>query len=301
MTNSRADRRERAALGLVHRAAQADVMHASPPADRSAVAVTRFRFRRLDVALPALGVPAFGINYGPEMQLQRTLHGRHVSGRGVAGHLSLLPPDSPSRWVFDKPGDVALVCLDRRLFDDAVAEIAGREPGAVEIRPEFAIRDLTLERIAHQLLQAVAGQGHGGRLETETLAHDLARHLLTAHTNLEVRGAARRRAMVPSRLRRVEEFVLAHLPLDISLKDIAAAAGMSVFHFAKAFRQTTGTTPYGYVTEHRLYRARSLLHEGKLTIGQIARAVGFSHGRFATVFKRRMRMTPSEFRAVLRA
>jgi len=36
-----------------------------------------------------------------------------------------------------------------------------------------------------------------------------------------------------------------------------------------------------------------------LSIGQIASAVGLSHGRFTAVFGREMGMTPSEFRAVL--
>jgi AraC family transcriptional regulator len=300
-TSDQPSPRDWAPLGLLHALAEAEVMLVSPEADRHTVAATRFRFNRLDVELPALGVPAFGINYGAEMLLQRTLHGRRTSGRGLAGDLSLLPPHSPSRWTFDKPGDVALVCLDRGLFDEAVGHLSGRGPGAVEIMPRFVIRDLTLERIAHQLLQAIAGRSAGGRLETDTLAHDLACRLATAHTNLEVRGTVWRHAMAPSRLRRVEEFVLAHLPRDISLEDIAAVAGMSVFHFAKSFRKATGRTPYGYVTEHRLRRARSLLHDHRLTIGQIAHAVGLSHSRFATVFKRCMRMTPSEFRAVLSA
>jgi AraC family transcriptional regulator len=299
--NRPADRPECIAVGLVHALADAQVIQVSPEADWGAVAATRFRFKRLDISLPALGVPAFGINYGPEMQLERTLHGRRVSGRGVAGHLSLLPPHSPSRWVFDKPGDVALVLLNPRLFEAAIAEVADRALGAVEIMPEFAIRDLTLERIAHHLLKAIAVHGAGGRLHIELLAQELAGHIMATHTNLELEPGTtgRSHAMAPSRLKRAEAFILENLPVDISLKDIAAAAGMSVFHFAKAFKQATGRSPYGYVTEQRLHHARSLLHDRKLSVGQVAQAVGFSHARFTTVFRRNMRMTPTEFRTVL--
>src|SRR5262245_46435689 len=164
MTEGQPERPESAAVGLVHALAGARVMQVSPAEDWNAIAATRFRFTRLDIDLPALGQPAFGINYGAEMQLERTLHGRRSSGRGLAGDLSLLPPDSPSRWVFDKPGDLALVVLDRRVFDQAVAETTSKSPGAVKIMPKFVVRDLTLERIAHQLLRAISGQSAAGRV-----------------------------------------------------------------------------------------------------------------------------------------
>lgn len=301
MTNSHADPLERSALGIVYARADAEVIRESPPEHWDAVAATHFRFSRLDITLPALAEPAFGINYGEEMHLQRTLNGRNVRGHGVPGALSLLPPGADSRWQFHKPGEVALVVLNRQLFGDAAQRIAGRSLGAVEVKPEFAIRDLTLERIAHQLLAAIALEEPGGRLGREGLAVNLASHMLTQHSNLELRRRVHRHGMAPIRLRRVEEFVLAHLPRDIGLKDIAAVAGMSVFHLAKAFKQSTGKTPYGYVTEHRLHRARSLLHDRKLSIGEIAKAVGLSHGRFATVFRKQMAMSPSQFRAVLHA
>jgi len=93
--------------------------------------------------------------------------------------------------------------------------------------------------------------------------------------------------------------MLSNLQIEMSLEDIAKAAGMSLFHFAKAFRQTTGRTPHKFLTEQRLLHARSLLHNRNLSIGQIAKAVGLSHGRFTAVFGREMKMTPSEFRDVL--
>jgi AraC family transcriptional regulator len=107
--------------------------------------------------------------------------------------------------------------------------------------------------------------------------------------------------MSPSKLKRAEDFIVSNLQIDMSLDDIAGAAGMSLFHFAKAFRQTTGRTPHRYLTEQRLLHARSLLHDRSFSIGQIAKAVGLSHGRFTAVFGREMRMTPSEFRDVLQS
>lgn len=300
MTHGASQRPEWAALETVHTLADAHVALASPEKDWDLVAATRFRLGKIDVDLPALGVPAFGINYGPDMQLERTLHGRRISGCGTAGHLSLLPPDAATRWVFDKPGDIVLVFLNRTLFDRAIEESIGRPAGSVEIVPAFNTRDLVLERIAHQLLLEIAAPSDG-RLFTERIAQELAAHLIDAHSSYVPPTAARVPTMAPNRLRRAEDFILANLQSDMSLQDIANVAGMSLFHFAKAFKHATGHAPHQYLREHRLRRARALLHDANLSIGEVARRVGFTHSHFTEVFTKEMRMTPSKFREVLRA
>jgi AraC family transcriptional regulator len=299
MPVSEAGRPEHSVLELVHRLAAAQVTLVSPPSQWSCVAASRFRMGKLDISLPPLGAPTFGVNYGREMHLERTIHGRRVSGRGAAGHLSILPPDAPTRWVFNEPGDVALVFLNRELFDQAIGAGAERDPAFVEVVPRFVIRDLVLERIAHRLLKAIA-EPDASRLLTEEIAQDLASHLILAHSNVQLsRPSERTYAMAPGKLKRAQEFIVANLNADMSLKDIAAAAGMSLFHFAKSFKDTTGRSPHQFLTQCRLLHARSLLHDATLSIGQIAKAVGLSHGRFTAVFGREMGMTPSEFRAVL--
>ena len=158
-----------------------------------------------------------------------------------------------------------------------------------------------LERIAHRLLKEIFEPG-ATRLLTEELAQELASHLIRTHSNLDhLQGSDHSRSMAPGRLKRAEEFIVSNLQVEMSLQDIAGAAGMSLFHFAKAFKQTTGRTPHQFLTGQRLLHARSLLHDGRLSIGQIARAVGLSHSHFTAVFARQMGMTPSKFRDVLQS
>jgi AraC family transcriptional regulator len=292
-------RPEWSALEIVHELAGADVSAVSPLADWDFVAATRFRFSNIDVHLPTLGVPAFGINYGADMRLERTLRGRQIRSAAGPGHLSLLPPDDQSRWLFDKPGDIMLVVLNRSYLDRAIEAATGWSPKAVEIKPQFVIRDLTLERIAHQLLSKIFNPAFDSKLRTECLAQELAEHLLHTHSSLDLRPPSRPHTMSPIRLKRVEDFIEANLGQDMSLMDIANAAGMSLFHFAKVFKQATRKSPHQYLTERRMLQARSLLHDGRLSIGDVASAVGLSQNRFGIVFKRLLHMTPSRFREVL--
>jgi AraC family transcriptional regulator len=289
---------ERSALQTVHQLADARIALASAQSSWTSVAATRFRMGKIDVTLPALGVPAYGVNYGQRMRLRRTLNGRTVETTAGAGQLSLLTPDAQTRWVFEEPGDVALVFLGSETLDRAIAEGTGRDRSAVEIAPKFAIRDLVLERIAHRLLKEISEPGPASSLIADELAEELAVHLIASHSNIPQRRG-HLYTIAPSRRRRAVEFMMANIDGEVSLADIANAAGMSLFHFAKAFKQATGQAPHQYLTTQRLLRARALLHDKRLSIGEIAGSIGLSHSHFTLVFRRLMGMTPTKFREVL--
>jgi AraC family transcriptional regulator len=85
----------------------------------------------------------------------------------------------------------------------------------------------------------------------------------------------------------------------MSLQEIADAAGVSAFHFARGFKRATGLPPHRYLTQQRLLRARALLHDPSLSIGEVAQAVGFTHSHFSALFTRHLGMTPTKFREVL--
>jgi AraC family transcriptional regulator len=288
------------ALKTVHARANAEVLLTSLESGWNAAAASRFRLGRMDVRLPPLGVPAFGINYGQPFKLERTLHGRRTSATATPGHLAILPPDSPTRWVFDKQGDIVLVYLSPKVLEEAVTQGPGREAAWAELVPRFLIRDLALERIAHLLLREICEAGPDTGLSVDVLAQDLAEHLIAAHSNRQPSAGRPRHALATGCLRRAEEFIRSNLGRPMTLREIADAAGVSAFHFARGFKRATGQPPHQCVMEQRLLRARSLLHNPGLTIGEVAQAVGFTHSHFTALFTRRLGMTPTAFREVLR-
>lgn len=291
---------ERQALNTIHTHASARVRLASLENSWAAIATSRFLLGRIDVTLPPLAAPTFGINYGDPLKLERTLNGHRTSGSVTPGQLAILPPDVATRWSFDTTGDIVLVSLSPDVLNEAIMDGTDRDPRLAEILPRFLIRDLMLERIAHQLLREICEERPEGRLAAQALAQELAQHLIAAHSNLSPRTPSRY-TMAPAKLRRTLEFIQANLTREISLQELADAAGMSLYHFAKSFKQTTGYPPHRYLTEQRLRQARILLHDATLSIGDVARAVGFSHSGFAVLFTRYMGMTPTKFRNVLRS
>lgn len=79
---------------------------------------------------------------------------------------------------------------------------------------------------------------------------------------------------------------------------LAERVGLSHSYFAHCFRQITGLTCAGYINLMRCERAKELLAEGQLEIGEIARRCGFSCASYFTrVFRAEVGVLPSVYRA----
>jgi AraC family transcriptional regulator len=77
------------------------------------------------------------------------------------------------------------------------------------------------------------------------------------------------------KLARAVEYIQDQLDADLTVSGIAQAVGISPDHFTRLFKKSTGQTPYEYVVEARVRKAKELLTTGKLTISEAAHHVGF--------------------------
>ncbi|MEO5823250.1 MAG: helix-turn-helix transcriptional regulator, partial [Vicinamibacteraceae bacterium] len=106
-----------------------------------------------------------------------------------------------------------------------------------------------------------------------------------------------RGGLSPAALRRVELFVEAGLDRPLPLAALAARAGLSIFHFARAFRVSTGLTPRAFVETRRIAKARQLIADTTQALAAIAVDTGFgSQSRLTTAFKRATGFTPAAYR-----
>jgi AraC-like DNA-binding protein len=78
---------------------------------------------------------------------------------------------------------------------------------------------------------------------------------------------------------------------------LAGIAGLSVFHFAREFKQSTGVTPHEYLVQRRVKRAQNMLARTDFSLSDVALASGFSDQSHLTRhFRRMLGTTPREFR-----
>lgn len=95
-----------------------------------------------------------------------------------------------------------------------------------------------------------------------------------------------------------KEFMLRNLALELSVSDIAAAAGLSANHFSQGFKKVTGYTPHQWLMHARVNAAKDLLCQTELPLRSIADACGFAdHSHLTKVFSRETGMTPALWRA----
>jgi AraC family transcriptional regulator len=95
----------------------------------------------------------------------------------------------------------------------------------------------------------------------------------------------------------VLEFIRENLHRELSLSDLAGLAGLSRFHFARAFKRTTGFSPYQFILSARVERAKSSLANSDKSMFEISQSLGFGNqGQFAAAFRKWVGTTPSQFR-----
>jgi AraC family transcriptional regulator len=96
-------------------------------------------------------------------------------------------------------------------------------------------------------------------------------------------------------LKQVIAYIEDNLSHNLSLKEIAAIAGVSVSHIKTTFRESVGLPVHQYVIQRRVDRAQMMLREGKLPISRIAAETGFAHQSHLSYHVRRiLGVSPSE-------
>jgi AraC-like DNA-binding protein len=99
-------------------------------------------------------------------------------------------------------------------------------------------------------------------------------------------------------LDRVREYIDHHYKKPLTVERLADLAGLSTFHFIRAFRAAFGETPHQYLRARRLERAKELLVTTAYPVTEICDQIGFqSLGSFSSLFRRLTGETPAEYRA----
>ncbi|MBB4932951.1 AraC family transcriptional regulator [Lipingzhangella halophila] len=182
--------------------------------------------------------------------------------------------------------------------DPAVLRAAAGRSSAVEIEPLTAARDAVVLAIAARLKRAHVHDTCLDGVYASSLAHRLAEHLVTYYCGIRPDRGRPRGGLDRARLRRVTEVVDARVDEPLTISDLAAAAHLSPFHFARSFKESTGMAPHEFVTTRRMERAKALLMRGGLSAPEVAYRMGFSNLRhFRQMLYRCTGFMPGELRA----
>ena len=159
---------------------------------------------------------------------------------------------------------------------------------------DLVVRDPLAELLARTLVKSSSTTDG---LYAESVGQTLVMHI--ARMELSQPTAS---ALPKWRLKRVLEYVNAHLDEALSLADLAAVAGLSRMHFAGQFRAATGYRPHDYLLYQRIESAKSMLSGTDVPLAEVALSVGFqAQAHFSTVFKRLTGQSPARWRRAMRS
>ncbi|MEO1391216.1 MAG: AraC family transcriptional regulator [Cyanobacteria bacterium J06634_6] len=225
--------------------------------------------------------------------------GRSHTGLYSKGDLLVKPADT--MLATQTEGDVYIVQM--RLQDSFLRQVAEetaeRDGDRIELIPAFQTRDPQVEAIATLLIPALQQTATGNQLYTDSLANVLAVHLLQHHATTRPELPTYKGGLPQRQLLQVLDYIDAHLGREITLANLANLVGMSQFHFGRLFKQSMGLSPYQYLLQQRVERAKQLLKQTDKPLVEIAFDCGFnSHSHFGRRFRQLTNITPKAYRAL---
>jgi AraC family transcriptional regulator len=191
----------------------------------------------------------------------------------------------------------ASISLRPELLDGFEGARRRRGQGSFVLAPFSNVADPFVASLAAELARLHAAEGRLDETYCEAMSHALIRYLACRYgreqTPADHPGAEK---LPPWRVRRIADYIEAHLAEGILVSDLAAVVGVSTGHLHRAFRRTIGSTPLAYINERRVRRAMSLMDGEQLSVAEVALRVGFlSPSHFTRTFRRIAGLNPSHY------
>lgn len=206
----------------------------------------------------------------------------------------ITPPGTPTRILLDRPNAVEFLAIPyaalRRVCSDHDLPPDGDFGAAHRTKIDCPNLSAAFARTA----QEIRAGNPSGAMFVEGALMQIA-GLLTA--GAQRRLPAPKGGLAPWQLSRVTDYLYAHMSDQVSLVDLAGLVGLSVFHFARAFKTSTGIAPHQFQVSLRMDKARLLLSRSDQSITDIAMLLGYDSSQsFARAFRGANATSPSRYR-----
>ena len=156
-----------------------------------------------------------------------------------------------------------------------------------------------INSIALSLVSEITDESAAGRMYADTASLMLAGRIIQNHCDSGALfpSAPDSQPLDHARLKRVLEYMAAHISDKITVEELAKVACFSTFHFARMFALAVGVPPHRHLSRMRLEIAMTSLATTRQALSEIALKAGFSsQASFSRAFRRATGMTPGEYR-----
>ncbi|MBR0693965.1 helix-turn-helix transcriptional regulator [Bradyrhizobium lablabi] len=247
-----------------------------------------------DVVEPMLDHVVMTYPAGPQ-RLERRTGKSAAIGTARPGVVTIIPAGSTSRWDIAGPVSVVQLYLPHTTLQRVAGEARMAAPS--DLLERTGHPDSITSRLLLSAADVIEGNAALDNLFRQQLTDLLATRLLTAHVGSSTVVHPTVGGLSPTVLRRAIERLRSDSDADVSLGALAADAGLSRFHFCRAFKESTGLSPHAWLRQHRLDQAMNMLRDTDESVVSIAAALGYSsQTAFAAAFRKLTGETPSDWR-----
>ena len=211
-----------------------------------------------------------------------------------AGEGRVTPAGRPVSFRWTGEVQILMLGFEPWFFERIAAELGGSSA----LHGAANVRKLPVDHPACVLMRSLAGEldaPPGAATIAEGIARAIAVHLLREFSQRPARKLAD--VAPPIAVLRAVELMRRRMTDPLSLEELAHAAGLSPFHFARQFKTATGHPPHDYLIRLRVDRAQELMRrERGWTMAAVAQDAGFAdQSHMARHFKRVLGVTPRQF------
>ena len=199
--------------------------------------------------------------------------------------------------LIDKPFHSVHFYLPRAAVNAIADDANATRIGELAYTPGAGVRDETMSNLAHTMLDALERPDHASRIFVDHVTLAVATHVAHAYGGMSTVVRPIRGGLAPWQERRAKEILNANLDGEASLKDIARECGLSISHFSRAFRQSTGMAPHRWLVQRRVEAAQALLADSRMSLSDIALRCGFAdQSHFTRTFSGAIGSSPNAWR-----
>jgi AraC family transcriptional regulator len=231
---------------------------------------------------------------GPK-QVERRGEGSAISTVVEQGSLTLVPAGTQFKWHTRGPIEFAHIYISPELMANTALRFD--RVNELTLVDKVGCRNPILEALCTAMREEVYDQHASSPIYLDSLLEAFLIKLLLDHSTARLRDAKSRETLPSFRIKRIVDFIEAHLDRPLALEDLAAVAGGSHFHFSRAFKNSVGESPCKYLMRLRMERAQRLLMNTDWPLFKVAQNCGFlDSANFSSSFARLLGVTPTQFR-----
>jgi AraC family transcriptional regulator len=225
----------------------------------------------------------------------RVLNGRIQRERIAYGDVAIIPAYSYHKLSWESEAEFLVLSLERELFARVAHDSIDLQQ--IEIIPLFASPAPLIQQIGLALKSELESDSTGSYIYIESLATTLCIHLLKHYSVPFATIPIHSQGLSQLKLRQAIEYINDNLETDLTLAELTAVLGMSMYHFSRLFKRSTGFSPHQYIMNCRIEKAKTLLARTEEAIDQICQQVGFQNqSHFTNVFRKLIGTTPNAYR-----